>query len=193
MTHSYDVVSSDVPWRGRVTHVRSDVVRMPGGATSQRDVVVHPGAVGVVALDGEGRVLLVRQYRHPVREALWELPAGLRDVHGEPPVETARRELLEEAGARAETWHLLAEAYSSPGFTDEHVFVYLARDVTEVPESERPALEHEELDMRTDRVPLDEAGRRVTSGEYRNAMLVIGVLAALRARDAGWAGLRAPG
>ena len=161
---------------------------MPGGVTSRRDVVVHPGAVGVVALDDSGRVLLVEQYRHPVGERLWELPAGIRDVEGEPMLETAKRELLEEGGLVAERWDVLADALTSPGMTNEAVRVFLARSVSPAPS--RPALEHEELDLRTGWVDLDEACERVLRGDLRNAMCAIGVLAAARARDRGWPGLR---
>lgn len=188
MSHAYDVVSSETVFDGRVISLRVDEVRMPGGGSSRRDVVVHPGAVGVVALDDAGRVLLVEQYRHPVGERLWELPAGLRDVDGEPMVETARRELLEEAGYRAERWDVLVDALTSPGMTDEAIRVFLARGVSEV--SDRPEVHDEELDMSVDWVDLDEACSRVLRGEIRNAMCVVGVLAAARARDGGWSELR---
>src|SRR5205823_14189584 len=112
---------------------------MPDGRVAVREVVEHMGAVAVVALDDDGRVVLIRQYRHPTREFLVELPAGLLDVSGEPAVETARRELFEEAALRAATWHTLVDLRSSPGMTDEAVRVYLARDLTEVPEAERYA------------------------------------------------------
>ena len=190
--HAYEVESSEVVFRGRVVSVRKDLVRMPGGETSQRDVVVHPGAVAVVALDSEHRVLLVRQYRHPVGEHLWELPAGLRDQTGESRLETARRELLEEGGVRAGTWHTLVDSLSSPGMTDEALRIYLARDVVEVEAADRPVVEHEELEMETAWVGLDEACRRALAGELRNATCLIGVLAAARAAAEGFPALRAP-
>lgn len=188
MSHSYDVVSSRHVYDGRVISLRVDEVRMPGDRTSPRDVVMHPGAVGVVALDDDGRVALVEQYRHPVGKKLWELPAGIRDVDGEPMVETARRELVEEAGIVARRWDVLLDAFTSPGMTDEAVRVFLARDLS--PAGERPEVEFEELDMRTEWVDLDEACSRVLRGEIRNVMCVAGVLAAARARDGGWAELR---
>ena len=180
MPHRYDVISSTARFAGRVISVRTDVVRMPGGDTAERDVVEHPGAVGVVALDDDRRVLLIRQYRHPVGRALWELPAGLRDVAGEPDLETARRELLEEAGLRAGRWEPLVAALASPGMTDEQYVVFLARDLTEVPAAERPELEHEELDLETAWVPLADACDRVLAGDIENALCIIGVLAAAR-------------
>jgi ADP-ribose pyrophosphatase len=187
MRHSYEVLRSEPVFEGRVIAVRKDEVSMPGGTTSQRDVVVHPGAVAVVAL-GERGVLLVNQYRHPVRAHVDELPAGLLDKHGESALAGAKRELAEEAGLAAGTWHVLADVLSSVGMSDEAVRLYLARDVTEV---ERDVQEHEELDMTTAWVPLEDAVRRVFAGELENALAVIGVLAADRAVRDGFDGLRA--
>lgn len=160
---------------------------MPGDTTSQRDVVVHPGAVGVLALDDEGRVLLVNQYRHPVGRRLDELPAGLLDVDGEASLDAAQRELKEEAGLAARTWHVLVDALTSPGMTDEAIRLYLARDLTSV---ERDVQEHEEADLTTAWVALEDAVRRVLAGEIENAMACLGILAGDRARRDGFAGLR---
>ncbi len=99
---------------------------MPDKNFAERTVVSHPGAVAVVALDDAGRVLMIRQYRHPVGYQLWEIPAGLRDAAGEPPLETARRELFEETGYRAREWHVLIDYFTSPGFTTERLRIYLA-------------------------------------------------------------------
>ena len=187
MSHEYEVVSSEIAYAGRIIQVRKDVVAMPGDTTSQRDVVEHPGAVGVVALDEQQRVLLVNQYRHPVRRRLDELPAGLHDVQGEPSLETAKRELAEEAGYAAETWHVLVDTLTSSGMTDEAIRVFLARDLREV---ERDVQEHEELDMTCAWVPLDEAVRKVLAGELENGMAAVGLLAADRAVRDGFATLR---
>ena len=187
-THDHRVESTDVVFEGRVISVRKDVVTMPGETTSQRDVVVHPGAVGVVALDDDGQILLVNQYRHPVRRRLDELPAGLLDVHGESSLVAAKRELMEEAGLAAETWSVLVDALTSPGMTDEAIRVFLARDVREV---DRDVQEHEELDMTVRWVPLEEAVQLALAGRLENAMAALGVLAADRARRDGFAGLRA--
>ena len=130
----WPVVSSAELLRGRLVTVRTDKVRMPDNDLAEREVVIHPGAVAVLALDDADQVLLIRQYRHPVGRLLWEIPAGLRDVAGEPPWATARRELLEEAGYRARDWRLLADYYSSPGFSTERLRVFLARDLEFVPE-----------------------------------------------------------
>ena len=185
--HDHRVHSTEVGYQGRIITVRRDIVSMPGDTTSQRDVVVHPGAVGVVALDTAGRVLLVQQYRHPVGRRLDELPAGLLDVAGEPGVDAARRELMEEAGLAADTWHVLVDALTSPGMTDESIRLYLARDVREV---DRDVQEHEEAEMTTAWVPLEEAVLQVLSGRIENAMACLGVLAADRARRDGFTGLR---
>lgn len=184
--HSYEVRSSDVAFRGRIIEVHKDDVAMPDGETSQRDVVVHPGAVAVVAL-GERGVLLVNQYRHPVRQRLDELPAGLLDQQGEPALAAAQRELAEEAGLAARRWHVLVDHLSSPGMTDEAVRIYLARDLREV---ERDVQGHEEHEMTSSWVPLDEAVRRALAGELQNATAVVGVLAAAAAERQGFEGLR---
>ncbi len=103
----WPVTGSQVDARGRIVTLRTDSVRMPDGEIAVREVVEHPGAVAIVALDEDDRVLMIRQYRHPAAATLWELPAGLRDVAGEPLVQTARRELIEEAGCRASDWRTL--------------------------------------------------------------------------------------
>ena len=181
--HAYRVVASEPVYQGRVISLRRDTVAMPGGGDSIREIVHHPGAVAVVAVDDEDRVVLVRQYRHPFGTHLWELPAGLRDADGEPPVETAKRELAEEALLSAARWSLLTTSYSSPGFCDEQVLIYLAEDLSDVDRPDGFVVEHEELDMTLDRVPLDVAVQRVFDGEIRNASAIIGLLAAARARS----------
>jgi 8-oxo-dGTP pyrophosphatase MutT (NUDIX family) len=189
MSHAYDVLSSETVYEGRIISLRKDEVAMPGETSSQRDVVVHPGAVGVVALDEDDRVLLVNQYRHPVRARLDELPAGLLDKPGEPALDAAQRELAEEAGLAARTWQVLVDAYSSPGMADEAIRIFLARDLHEV---HQDVQEHEEADMSTEWVPLEQAVRRVLTGELQNGMAVQGLLAADRARRDGFTGLRPP-
>jgi len=185
--HDHQVEDSTTVFEGRIFSVRADQVTMPGDTSSQRDVVVHPGAVGAVALDERERVLLVNQYRHPVGRRLDELPAGLLDQPGEPALDAAQRELVEEAGLAADTWHVLVDTLSSPGMTDEAIRIFLARDVRVV---DRDVQEHEEADLTSSWVDLDEAVRRVLAGEIENAMAVIGILAADRARADGFATLR---
>ncbi len=179
---------------GAFVVLRTDQVRMPDGDLAPRDVVEHPGAVAVVALGGAGRVLLIRQYRHPAGQLLWEIPAGLRDVPGEPPHRTGERELREEAGYTARTWHVLADCFTSPGISTERVIVYLARDLAEVPDAERgPPLRHEEAHLEPAWVPLEEAVQLFLTGELHNGVTAVGILAAYAARQGGFAVLREAG
>ena len=183
--HEYRVLASENVFDGRVISLRRDTVAMPGGGDSVREIVTHPGAVAIVALDDQDRVVLVRQYRHPVGRHLWELPAGLRDADGEPPLRTAQRELAEETELAASRWSLLAQVYNSPGFSDEQVQVYLAEQLSDVARPDGFVVEHEEADMTVERVPLDEAVQRVFDGDIRNSSAVVGVLAAARVRSGG--------
>jgi 8-oxo-dGTP pyrophosphatase MutT (NUDIX family) len=180
--HEYRVLDSETVYEGRIIRLERDTVAMPGGGDSVREVVRHPGAVAVVALDDDGRVLLLRQYRHPIGRHLWELPAGLRDEDGEPPLETAKRELAEEAQLAAGRWSLLTTHYSSPGFCDEQVEIYLAEELSDVDRPDGFTVEHEEADMTLERVPLDDAVQRVFDGDIRNSSAVIGLLAAAQYR-----------
>jgi 8-oxo-dGDP phosphatase len=192
----WEVLQSEERYKGGLIRVRADQVRMPNGDTTEiveRDVVVHPGAVGVIGLDEDDRVLLIRQYRHPVGHLLWEPPAGLRDVEGEPLWRTAARELAEEAGYRAREWHTLLDVFTSPGMTNERVRVFLARGLSEIPQEEIDFERvHEEAGMPVVWVPLDEAVAAVTRGEIHNPLAVMGVLAVHAARATGYRGLRAP-
>ncbi len=191
MPASYPVEQTVERFRGGVVSVRSDRVRMPSGDVAERDVVVHPGAVGILALDDDERVLLLRQYRHPPRRMLWEPPAGLLDVGGEPPLETAKRELFEEAGYRAGVWAVLADTFTSPGMCDEALRIYLARDLVPVAVDDRFVGIHEEADMPLEWVSLDDAVTKALAGQLHNPTAVVGILAAYAARARGWAGLRA--
>jgi 8-oxo-dGTP pyrophosphatase MutT (NUDIX family) len=187
----WPVVASAEQYRGKIISVRTDTVRVPEGTTTEREVVEHPGAVGIVALDDDDRVLMIRQYRHPVGRELWELPAGLRDVAGEPTAQTGRRELLEETGYRARDWHVLADYFSSPGIITERLRVFLARGLEEVPEADRDFVpENEEAHLVLDWVPLDRAVSLVLAGDLHNGVAVVGLLAAHTARQSGFAGLR---
>ena len=184
------VRSSELAYHGMVWDVRRDEVDLGDGQTVTREVVVHTGAVGVLVLDEQDRVLLLRQYRHPVRSYLWEPPAGLLDVDGEDPLLAARRELAEEADLTADEWHVLVDYFNSPGGTTEAFRCYLARGVHEVPEPDRHDREHEERAMVPVWVDLDEARDLVLAGRLHNPTTVTGVLAAVAARDSGWATLR---
>ena len=187
---SYDVTDSEVVYRsGRVIDVRRDVVAMPDGSSAQRDVIQHPGAVGIVALDDDNRVLLLKQYRHPIGQLLWEPPAGLLDEPGEDPLDAAKRELFEEAHVEAGRWDVLVDAFTSPGMSSEAVRVYLARDVRPA-DGPRHAGEHEEADMPAEWVPLDDAVQLVLAGRLHNPMAVMGVLSTAAAARTGWSELR---
>ncbi|MFF8832719.1 NUDIX domain-containing protein [Streptomyces sp. NPDC015131] len=175
------VTATTVPFRGNKTSVRTDDVVMPDGTVVRRDYQVHPGSVAVLALDDDDRVLVLRQYRHPVRHKLWEIPAGLLDVPGENPLSAAVRELYEEAHVKAETWHVLTDVYTTPGGCDEAVRVFLARGLSAA-DGERFEVAEEEADMELARVPLDELARGVLAGELHNTCLVVGVLSVLAAR-----------
>lgn len=177
---------------GKIWDLVSETVDL-GESQVVREFVDHPGAVAVIALDDADRVLLIQQYRHPVRMELWEPPAGLRDVDGEAPHVTAARELEEEADLRAGTWHLLAQFRNSPGGSNEEILVYLARDVSEVPEAERFTREDEEAGIVPLWVPLDEAVDAVLAGRITSPSAAVGVLAAGASRDRGWATLRPVG
>lgn len=190
----WPVTQSSVLASGRVVTVRADRVRLPDGEVVTREVVEHPGAVAVVALDEQDRVLMIRQYRHPAAATLWEIPAGLRDVDGEPLVETARRELLEEAAYEARDWRVLADFLPSPGISTERLRVFLARDVTVVPAGQREYVrQHEEAYLTVAWVPLDEAVRGVLSGDLHNGVAAVGILSAYAARATEFRALRHPG
>lgn len=183
------VTSSETVWSGRIFDVVRESVRLPSGEVS-REFVAHGGAVAVVALDEQDRVLLIRQYRHAVGVSEWELPAGLLDVAGESPVLAAQRELAEETDLVASQWYALADHRSSPGFTDEALRTFLARGISSVPDAERFERTDEELDMPTRWVPLEEVVEAVLAGDLQNPTLVIGVLAAHAGRERGWSTLR---
>ncbi|NNU26385.1 NUDIX domain-containing protein [Isoptericola sediminis] len=169
--------------------VRDDIDLGDAGVVT-REYLDHPGAVAIVVLDPQDRVLLLRQYRHPVRTVMWEVPAGLLDVDGEPAVEAAARELAEEADVVADRWDVLADYATTPGFSNESVRIFLARDVHEVPEAERHERHGEEAEIVTAWVPLDEAVAHVLAGELHNPSAVTGILAAAASRAGGWASLR---
>jgi 8-oxo-dGDP phosphatase len=186
----YRVVSRAERFRGPVFTVFTDQVQMPGGRTVARDYIEHVGAVGVVALDADGRVALVRQYRHPLRTHMWELPAGLVDVDGEELSAAALRELAEEADLFAARLDRLVDMHTSPGYSTELIRIYLGRDLTPVPEADRHERLDEEAGLEVHWFDLDEAVGMVLAGEITNAACVAGLLATARARDQQWRPLR---
>ena len=167
-----ELISREVVYDGAVITMHRDTLRQDG-RTEEREVVDHADSVAVVCLDERSRVLLVRQYRHPVGDMLWELPAGLLDSPGEDPLDAARRELAEETGVRAGHWERLLRMHPSPGMTGERVHIFLARDLTQGDAEPEP-----DEDLRPAWVPLDEAVERVRTGAITNGLAVAGLLAA---------------
>ncbi|CAM3652912.1 NUDIX hydrolase [Occultella aeris] len=175
---------------GYVFDIVAETVDLGAAGTVHREFMKHPGAVAVVALDDAERVLLLRQYRHPVRSYLWEVPAGLLDVADEPLVDAAARELAEEADLRAGRWDTLVDYYTSPGGSDEALRIFLARDLGEIPDGDRFTREGEEAGIQLRWVPLADAVAMVMAGDLHNPSAVAGLLALQAARATGLSGLR---
>ncbi len=180
------VLTSDVTFDGRVWDVRREVFELDGHEVT-REFMDHPGAVAVLALDEDDRVLVIKQYRHPVRSRDWELPAGLLDIAGESPLLAAQRELAEEVDKVAERWDLLADFMTSPGGSNEVLRVYLARGVSEAPEVFERTEEEAGIEVRW--VPLDDLVDAVLARDIQNSILVIAVLSAAAGRARGWSTL----
>ncbi|MBY6352280.1 NUDIX domain-containing protein [Rhodococcoides corynebacterioides] len=178
--HEFEVVGSELEYQGAILALRRDRVAMPGGRTAEREVIEHHGAVAVVAIDDEDRIVLIEQYRHPLGRRLLELPAGLLDEPGEDPVDAVGRELTEETGLAAESFSLLVDVAASPGFTDETVRIFLAEGLSEV---DRPEARDEEADIELVRLSVEDALARVLSGEIVNASAVAGILAVAAVRS----------
>ena len=185
---SWPVAGTEEEFSNWLITVRTDKVQMPDGSHADRTVVTHIGAVAILALDEQDRVLMIRQYRHPVARQLWEIPAGLRDVTGEALVDTARRELLEETGHAAREWHALVDSYASPGITSERIRIFLARGLE--PADSGYQREGEEKFLRTAWVPLADAVAAALAGKLHNGAAVQGVMAGYIARSAGFSRLR---
>ncbi len=195
---SWPVASSRVLADGRIASFVQDQVHAPDGEEMTREYLRHPGAVGIIALDDQSRVAFVRQYRHAVRHRLIEPPAGLLDVDGEGYLLAAQRELVEEAGLAAASWHVLVDLFTTPGILAESLRIYLARDLVAADAPEDFARSGEEAHMDTVWAPLDDVVDAVLAGDLHSPSLVAGVLAAwtarqrddfasLRPASAGWA------
>lgn len=165
-------LSSETIFDGRILHVRRDTVLLPNGHQSTREVVDHPGGVGVLALDGQGRALLVSQFRYPYGQVLREIPAGKLE-YGEDPAQAAVRELREETGAVAGSFQSLGELYPSPGYCGEIIRIYLAREL-----SFGDASPDEDEFLGLERVPFAQLVEQVLSGEIRDAKTIAAVLKA---------------
>lgn len=175
MAHEFDVVDSEIVLEAPIIAVRRDQVRMPGGNISAREIVEHFGAVAIVAADENNRLYLLNQWRQTARRHLVELPAGILDIADEDPLEAAKRELVEEAGLKADKWQLLTDMYSSPGFAEEAVRIYLATGLTAV---DKPEAHDEEADMTASWVPVEDAVAMAMRGEISNGIALSGVMLA---------------
>jgi ADP-ribose pyrophosphatase len=184
----WPVAGTEEHYRNWLVSVRTDKVVMPDSHQAERTVITHIGAVGILALDERDRVLMIRQYRHPVARQLWEIPAGLRDVTGEALADTARRELLEETGHVAREWHVLLDSYSSPGIITERMRIFLARGLEAADSGYQR--QGEEKFLQTAWVPLAEAVAAALAGKLHNGATLQGVLAGYIASSGGFSGLR---
>lgn len=185
----YPVVRSVDRFVGQVWSVQTDTVNIDGQLVD-RDFVVHTGAVAVAAIDDQGRIYLLRQYRHPVAMMMFEVPAGLLDVAGEDALNTAKRELAEEAGLEAGKWNVLVDFFTSPGGLSEAIRVFLARDLQAREGGRVLTGEAEEADMPGCWVNLDDAAKLVLDGSLGNPTTVVSILAAVNARGSDWESLR---
>lgn len=170
---------------GRVCNFVNDTVEAPDGQTFRRQYVTHPGAVAIIALDEDDRVVVVRQYRHPVSMVLVEPPAGLLDVEGESPLDAAARELAEEAMLSAQDWRVLVDVATSPGGCAETLRIYLARDLSSAPRPEGFSPVDEEAHMSVSREPLDDLVEAILAGHCQSPSLVAGVMSLALARARG--------
>ena len=169
------VTRSELAFHGKVWDIRRDTFELEPGHPIVREYMDHTGAVAVLAMDDDGRVLLINQYRHPIGEHEWELPAGLLDVAGEPPLAAAQRELAEEVDLAAATWTELITFHTSPGGSNEVLHVYRAEGLTATPAFART---EEEAQIVVRWAPLQEVVDAVLAGRLRNSILIVGVLAA---------------
>lgn len=174
---SLAVSKSEVVFEGKIWDIKRESFDY-NGETLVREFVAHPGAVAVIALNDADQVLLINQYRHPVREYLWEIPAGLLDLPGESKLEAAKRELLEETGYIAEAWQELIEFHTTPGGNNETIAIFLARELRH--QGHEFELEGEETDMKVEWFPLSEALESVLASEMRSPSAAVGILAAAR-------------
>lgn len=169
MDLSEKTIESQEIFRGRIIKVRVDTVSLPDGGQSTREVVEHAGAVGVVAVDNDNNIIMVRQYRKPVEGVLLEIPAGTMEK-GEDPLVCAQRELKEETGFTAEHWKKILSYYSAPGFTDEQLHLYLAFNLT----GGEIELDEDEF-VETIRLPLPEAYQMIFDGHIADGKSIIGI------------------
>lgn len=169
-------VESRLVFEGRVLNMKVDTVKLPNGKQSTREVVVHPGAIAVVAVTDADELVLIKQFRYPVGQVIWEIPAGKLEK-GEDPLNCAKRELAEETGHGAEQWKHLSTFFTTPGFTDEIMYIYLA---TGLNTDKQTADDDEFIELQY--VPFSEALGMIASGEIKDAKTIAGILLAEKAR-----------
>jgi ADP-ribose pyrophosphatase len=173
-TKRAQILKSEVLYRGKVFQLQRDTVIEPGGVQAERDIIVHPGSVVVLPIFKDGRILLIRQYRHSVGEFLWELVAGRKEPK-ESPMAGARRELLEETGYTAKRMRKLMRVVPTPGFVNEWMWIFVAEGLTE------GAAQPEEDETITPRIfTLKQAEKMIERGTLRDAKSICGILYYLR-------------
>lgn len=176
---SVNVIRQDSVFHGAIWDVQRDTFKLTkDGELLTREYLTHPGAVAIVALDEQRRVAMIKQYRHPVGQDCWEIPAGLVDGDGETLLATAQRELAEEVDLTAEHWAVLVDHYPSGGSSAEAIRIYLAHDLTVVPKHQRHTRLAEEAEIQLQWVPLDDALAAVMTGAVKNVNAVAGLMAA---------------
>ncbi|WP_350269002.1 NUDIX hydrolase [Brevibacterium sp. CBA3109] len=182
------ITASEVVYHGAVWNIRRETFDLPEATGLVRDMMAHTGAVAIACVDEQGRILLIQQYRHPVRARLWEVPAGLLDVPGEDPFAAAQRELAEEADLRAARWEVLTDSCLTPGGSSESIRLYLARDFELIADEDRHERSEEEAGFTFRWASLDEALDAVSAGEITNSIAQLAILQVdriLRAEAAG--------
>lgn len=177
MDFTEKTISSQQIFQGRIVKLRVDTVSLPDGRQSTREIIEHVEAVAIVALDNEGRIIMVRQYRKPVEQVLLEIPAGIMEAN-EDPLSCAQRELREETGYSAGNWQKILSYYSAPGFTDEYLHLYLATDL-----SDGEVEPDEDEFVETVSLPLKQAYRMIFEGQIKDGKSIIGIQYAFNARE----------
>lgn len=187
-THApVEVQSQRTIYSGAIWDIQQDTFTLPDTTEMlRRDYIVHPGAVAIVAVDAQHNIAMIRQYRHPVGQYCWEIPAGLLDVPGESCLASAQRELAEEVDLKAAQWSVLLDHHPSAGSSSEAIRVYLAQELTEVPEAQRHQRVAEEAQLTLQWVPLREAVAAVMAGDIKNVNAVAGILAARLVLEEGY-------
>ena len=181
-----EIVDESIVFRGKVWNIRHETFRY-NDETLGRDFVEHTGAVAILVLDDQDRLLAIRQYRHPVRLREWEIPAGLLDIDGEDPLETAKRELAEEVDLTADHWSVLSDYATSPGGSNEIIRIFVARGLHAIEEAFERTGEEADIELRW--VSLDDAYEAAVNRRITNSVILIAVMSAYASRARGWSTL----